>query len=297
MTDGDWLDFVVVDVFVADRRSFTGNPLAVVLGGDHLTTAQCQALAVEFQLSETVFPATPTAAGADYLARIFTITSELPFAGHPSVGVAAVLQRAGRLAAGRVTQQCGAGLVSLELPANPTDAIWLTGPVPTMGEPADPDPLLAAVGLGAEALGDLLPRTGGSGIPFAFLNVRPGGLDALQPDLSLLAQLSQRVTGVFVFALDLAGGDPLGVRARMFSAEIAGEDPATGSAALGLGGWLVASGVAPGDRQTAYVISQGVEMGRPSRLDCDVSATDGEVTRVRVGGRVATTSTGRIRIP
>jgi trans-2,3-dihydro-3-hydroxyanthranilate isomerase len=129
------------------------------------------------------------------------------------------------------------------------------------------------------------------------LNVRPGTLEAMQPDLSLLARLSQRATGVFVFTLDGAADNPIGVRARMLSAEIAGEDPATGSAALGLGGWLLASGVAPADGQTAYVVSQGVEMGRPSRLECDVSAKEGAVTRVRVGGRVATTSTGRIRIP
>lgn len=136
--DGECLDYVIVDVFVGGGRPFAGNPLAVVLGGDRLTSQQCQALAVEFHLSETVFAMTPTMAGADYRARIFTIAAELPFAGHPSVGVAWVLSRRGVLAPGTAIQQCGAGLVTLDLPADADDAdgpIRLTGPTPVMSEP------------------------------------------------------------------------------------------------------------------------------------------------------------------
>lgn len=296
--DGEWLDYVVVDVFVGnDGLPFAGNPLAVVLGGEGLTTEQCQTLAVEFHLSETVFPLPPTVQGADYLARIFTITSELPFAGHPSVGVAAVLRQTGHLPPGRVTQECGAGLVTLELGADPSDPIRLTGPLPTMGEPVDPAPLLAAVGADVQDLAGVPPRIGGSGVHFAFLNVRSEALGKLQPDLTALGQLPAPVTGVFVFALHPSGAGALAVRARMFAADIGGEDPATGSAALGLGGWLVASGIAGADGDTAYAITQGVEMGRPSQLNCDVAARRGKVTRVRVGGRVATTAMGRVRIP
>ena len=83
------LDYLIVDVFTPEAgQPFAGNPLAVVLGADALSTAQCQALAVEFNLSETVFPMAPTTPEAHYRARIFTPSSELPFAGHPSVGVA-----------------------------------------------------------------------------------------------------------------------------------------------------------------------------------------------------------------
>ena len=94
-----------------------------------------------------------------------------------------------------------------------------------------------------------------------------------------------------------AAGQPIAVRARMFAADIGGEDPATGSAALGFAGWLIASGLAAGDGETAYTISQGVEMGRPSVLACDVTASGGRIERVRVSGHVALVASGRIRLP
>ena len=89
----------------------------------------------------------------------------------------------------------------------------------------------------------------------------------------------------------------MAVRARMFAADIGGEDPATGSASLGFAGWLVASGLAAADGETAYAISQGVEMGRPSVLACDVTTSGGQIQRVRVSGHVGLVASGRIRIP
>ncbi|HEY9418018.1 MAG TPA: PhzF family phenazine biosynthesis isomerase, partial [Pseudonocardia sp.] len=109
------LRFDVVDVF-ADRP-FAGNPLAVVHGASGLRTTQLQALAREFNLSETVFPLPPTQPGADYRARIFTPASELPFAGHPSVGVAWVLGRDGIVGHGDAVQECGAGLLPVTVTA------------------------------------------------------------------------------------------------------------------------------------------------------------------------------------
>jgi trans-2,3-dihydro-3-hydroxyanthranilate isomerase len=293
------LDYLVVDVFVgADGAPFAGNPLAVVLGGDDLTTAQCQALASEFHLSETAFPMAPTGRQADYRLRIFTITSELPFAGHPSIGAAWVLGHLESLSAGTVTQECGAGLVSLEVPSD-GGAVTLTGPPPTMSEPVDPAPLLASVGLTDADLAGPAARTGGSGISFSFLNVRPDALARARPDLTAMSSLPAATTGVYLFAVhgQPHADAPLQIRARMFVPDIGGEDPATGSAALGLGGWLVASGLAAGEGPTAYSITQGVEMGRPSELLADVTAHRGEITRVRVSGRVAAVARGRIRVP
>jgi trans-2,3-dihydro-3-hydroxyanthranilate isomerase len=198
----DALEYVIVDVFTpAAGRSFAGNPLAVVLGADALTTEQCQALAVEFNLSETVFPLEPTTPDAHYRARIFTPSSELPFAGHPSVGVAWTLHQLGRLPAGEVTQECGAGLVALQIPDD-GGPVTLTGPAPTMSEPLDHSPLLAAVHLTAADLGDLPPRSGGSGIPFVYLNVRPEALAKVSPDLAALAALDPPVTGIHLSAFD-----------------------------------------------------------------------------------------------
>src|SRR3954464_10241962 len=103
------LDYEVVDVFAP--KAFAGNPLAVVFGADALSTEQCQALAFEFHLSETSFLCAPPDPGADYPVRIFTPFAGLPFAGHPSVGAAHTLVRTGRLAAGTLRQECGAGVL------------------------------------------------------------------------------------------------------------------------------------------------------------------------------------------
>jgi trans-2,3-dihydro-3-hydroxyanthranilate isomerase len=299
------LAYEVVDVFaLADGtgvRPYTGNPLAVVLGADELTTAQCQTLATEFNLSETVFPM--ASERADYRARIFTPGAELPFAGHPSIGAAWTLAALGTVAPGHRTQECAAGLVDVQI-AEHGGEVRLTGPLPGTMRPTDASALLRAVGLEADDLrlvsDSAGPRIGGSGIPFAFLPVRPGALRRCRPDPAALAALAASapdLTGVLAFEL-LPG---LHVNARMFAAGelTAGitEDPATGSAALGLGGWLAAAGVVRDDGTHAYAIDQGVDMGRPSLLRADVMLSAGAVTRVRVSGQVAPIASGRIRVP
>ncbi len=296
--DASGLEYLIVDVFTPQaEQPFAGNPLAVVLGADDLSSAQCQALAVEFNLSETVFPVAPTTPEAHYRARIFTPSSELPFAGHPSVGVAWTLHGLGQLPAGEVVQECGAGLIRLHIPEE-GGPVTLSGPIPTASAPVDPAPLLAALHLTEADLGPFPPRHGGSGIPFAYLNVQATALEKVQPDLAAMAALSPPVTGLHVSALTDSGpGVPIAVRARMFAADIGGEDPATGSASLGYAGWLVASGLAAGDGETAYTIKQGYEMGRPSVLACDVSASGGKIERVRVTGHTALVASGRIRRP
>ena len=107
------LSYEIVDVFT--DRPFTGNPLAVVFGAQTLDRTQMQLLAREFNLSETVFVLPPTQAGATYRARIFTTLTELPFAGHPSIGAAVTAVRRGMHPAGRLTQECAAGLLPLEV--------------------------------------------------------------------------------------------------------------------------------------------------------------------------------------
>src|SRR5919199_3567260 len=107
------LRYEVVEVFT--DRPFTGNPLAVVFGGEALAGEQMQAIAREFHLSETAFVLPPTTADATYRLRIFTPEAELPFAGHPSVGAAWTLARLGRLGRGTVRQSCGAGVVPLQV--------------------------------------------------------------------------------------------------------------------------------------------------------------------------------------
>ena len=284
MTHGPTLQYEVVDVFT--DVAFAGNPLAVVLDADGLSTGQLQALAREFHLSETAFP-TLAPPGADYGLRLFTPTVELPFAGHPSVGAAWVLHRLGRIPAGDVLQSCGAGLLPVRVSAA---GATLTGGVPTYGEPVDPIPLLAAVGLAPGDLAGPAIRWAGAGLEFAFVLVRPSALATARPDQAGMAALGG--VGVCVAVWDGATA-----RVRVFAggAGVA-EDPATGSAALGLGVHLAASGLLR-DGTSSYVVLQGVELGRPSTLRCTLHVSGGRPTRVTVSGDVVPVARGEVRVP
>ena len=292
---GDDLDYEVVDVFT--DTAYTGNPLAVVLGADELGTAALQGIAREFNLSETAFPMRPSAAerdaGADYRLRIFTPAVELPFAGHPSLGAAWVLARRGELARGPVVQACGAGLLALDVA---DDRVELTGGTPSVGPERDAAGLLAGVGLEAADLAGVV-RDASCGLGFTFLPVVPDALARLAVDLPSLQRLGLGAGGSFgglsVVAWD---GERARCRVLAFEAGVA-EDPATGSAALGLGAWLVASGLVPAEGETPYEVVQGVEMGRPSRLSCVVRAHAGTAVQVRVSGQLVAVASGRLRRP
>ena len=275
------LAYRIVDVFT--DRAFAGNPLAVVLDADDLDTAQLQALAREFNLSETAFPM--GSAEADYRVRIFTPGQELPFAGHPSIGTAWVLADLGRIPAGPVRQECGAGILPLEVDG---DGATLTGGTPSAGEPLDPAPLLAAAGLTSADLADVPPRNASAGLEWTILPVRDEAVARIRPDYAALRELPS--AGIAVVAWDGAAA-----HARVL-ADDGFEDPATGSAALALGAFLAASGLVP-DGTTAYRIGQGAEAGRPSTLAGTVTATGGRASRVTVRGGVSPVATGEIRVP
>jgi trans-2,3-dihydro-3-hydroxyanthranilate isomerase len=273
-----------VDVFT--DRPFTGNPLAVVYEGQALATAQMQAMAREFNLSETVFILPPTQPGATYRARIFTPDDELPFAGHPTVGAGVAVVRRGIAAPGKVVQECGVGLVSLEV----GDGVAaLTGSTPTVGPELDPGPLLAWASLtGADYAGPA-PREASCGLPWPFLSVRP---DALAR-----ARSSRPLDGgsVSVFAWD---PDTRTAHTRVFAPDRGvSEDPATGSAALAFGVWLVASGLVPGDGESTYTIRQGGELHRPSHIEGTVTAVDGAAVSVTITGHVVPVARGEITVP
>jgi trans-2,3-dihydro-3-hydroxyanthranilate isomerase len=282
----DRLAYRVVDVFT--DRAFAGNPLAVVLGAEELSTDAMQALAREFNLSETTFPLPPSSPDADYRLRIFTPSAELPFAGHPSVGSAWVLRSLGRIGDGRVVQECGAGLLPVELDG---DLVTLTGGEPSVGDPLDVEPFCAAVGLPTSAAVGTPVRWAGMGLEFAFLHVRDESVATTTPDLGRLGEIGGAGVSVFSYADGRA-------HARVFAVG-AGvpEDPATGSAALGLGTWLVASQLLTGDGASDYVVDQGIEMGRPSRLMCTVVAESGRAVRGTVSGHVVAVAQGRITPP
>lgn len=283
------LRYRVVDVFTATR--YAGNPLAVVLGADHLDAPARQRVAAEFNLSETSFLMAPTAPGADYQVAIHTPAVELPFAGHPSVGAAWVLHDEGLLAAGDRVQECGAGLLPVAVSA--TGAALTGGPALDEGQ-RDAGPLLAAVGLDVadlDAAGGA--HRAGCGIPFTYLAVRPDALARLTVDLPSLRAL-QVGTGLSVYAYDPGTRT---ARSRVFVPDVGiAEDPATGSAAVGLGVVLAATGRAT-EGTTDYLVTQGVEMGRPSHMRCTVTVADATVTRTTVAGDVVGVARGELTLP
>jgi trans-2,3-dihydro-3-hydroxyanthranilate isomerase len=242
-------------------------------------------MAREFNLSETTFPMASDR--ADYRVRIFTTGGELPFAGHPSIGTAWVLARLGRIPTGPVTQDCGAGILPLDVTA---EGATLTGGAATVSGPLDPEPLLTAVGLDAGSLSGLAPvRTAGTGLEWTYLPVTEDAVARAEPDwLALRRSVGSMGVAVFSWADGIA--HLRGITSEGF------EDPATGSAALGFGVYLATSGLVP-DGTTDYRISQGTEIGRPSTLYGSVTTTAGTVSKVTVRGTVIPIALGELTPP
>jgi trans-2,3-dihydro-3-hydroxyanthranilate isomerase len=292
-------EFITVDVF-ADRR-FGGNPLAVVLDGQELTTAQMQSIAAEFNLSETTFVLPPKDPVHTAEVRIFTPKAELPFAGHPNVGTAFVL--AARGASGdRLVFEEKAGLVPLDLLKDGGSVVGarLTAPQPlSRGREVGRDVIAAACSLAAE---DIETRNHppcvascGTAFIFAELNSRRA-LESAQPRPEIFSKHFpvEGATGIHLYCLDGAAG--IDIRARMF-APLHGvpEDPATGSANVALAGLLASLRPEP-ELSLGLRIAQGVEMGRPSLLDASAEKRGGRVVETRIGGRCVLVMSGTIEI-
>jgi trans-2,3-dihydro-3-hydroxyanthranilate isomerase len=290
------LTYDVVDVFT--DRPFAGNQLAVVHGADELSTEQCLAIAQEFNYSETTFPASP--AGAAYSTRIFTPGAEIPFAGHPTLGTAWVLRERGLLSADEVVQHCGAGEIGVrfleggvvELTATPRD---VAGPL----DDALVAALLEDIGLSiSDVAGPVW--VAGTGLSFVHLPVTEDAVARARPSFRPLEEYVDRLAAAGQTRDPIEGinvhhvsGD---IRSRVFVPGLdVAEDPATGSAAAGLGVALVAAVRLP--EGGAYTITQGVEMGRPSRLFCRVEAVAGNATRCQVAGQVQKVASGEIAVP
>jgi len=266
------LSYELWDVFTDE--ALRGNPLAVVLEAEGLRDAQMQAVAREFNLSETSF-LLPSAV-ADVRARFFTPTQELPMAGHPSVGTVYALNRLGRLGVREsVTLELGIGPVRmrLEREGDGLKRVWMNQGVPNLLEVyEDRGAVASALGLAEGDLGPDLPvQLGSAGVPFLYVPVV--SLGALGRANVTLDALSALMDGdhkaVFVFTRNTPGAD---VRARMLGAAVGVmEDPATGSAHGPLGAYLAAHGGLEFRGGAARFVShQGVEMGRKSELYVEV---------------------------
>jgi trans-2,3-dihydro-3-hydroxyanthranilate isomerase len=281
------LSFDIVDVFT--DRAYAGNPLAVVHGGQALRPDQMQVIAAEFGLSETVFPLPPTVP-ATYRLRIFTPARELPFAGHPSIGAAWVLARDGLIRGGEVVQECGAGLLPVEVDA---EGARVTGGPAAVGDDLDAGVLAAAVGLDPDDVdGAAAPGVAGAGVDYAFLVVRPDAVARAVCDARAVRAVSPDLTGLVVCAVDAAARD---VHLRMFApGSGVDEDPATGSAAVALGVFLADRGLVAPDGVHDFVVRQGAEIGRPSTLHAGVRTEGGAAVATWVRGAVRAVARGEL---
>lgn len=297
------LQFVTVDVFT--DRQFSGNPLAVVLNAEGLSTEQMQAVASEFNLSETTFVLPPRDPANTAHVRIFTPRYEMPFAGHPNVGTAYVLARAGEcygrsIRMDKVTFEEKAGLVAISLLREGSRVVGarLASPQPlSVGADIDVALIVSACGLSVDdiAFSNHHPCIASCGAAFVLAEVKSraalaaaaGHADVFQREVSKLP-----VTSIMIYAqVDEPGLD---IRARMFSPlHNIPEDPATGSANVALVG-LLAQLRPVSDLSLSKTIAQGVEMGRPSLLHAHAEKRGGVVTATFIGGHCVPVMSGSI---
>jgi trans-2,3-dihydro-3-hydroxyanthranilate isomerase len=302
------IDYVTVDVFTDSR--FGGNPLAVIPDARGIDEALLQKIAAEFNYSETTFVFPPDDPAHTARVRIFTPTDEVPFAGHPNVGTGFVLGRSdtvfGRPVGEHMVFEETAGLVHLDLLRDGGAVVGagFIAPQPVqIGDTIDANVLAACVSLAPEAVitSTHQPRIVSVGLPFVVAEL--SGLDALaaaKPNAAAFAQADAALWHVddhlsaFIYVRAAAAIGHL--RARMFAPlSNIPEDPATGSASAALAAYLLTLDPRR-DAVCAITIEQGVEMGRRSLIDIDVTKHDGEVTRVRIAGRCVPVMQGTIDI-
>ena len=301
-------DFVTLDVFT--DRMFGGNPLAVLPDARGLKTEQMQAIAREFNYSETTFVLPPEDENNTRKVRIFTPMAEIPFAGHPNVGTAVALARLdvlGEVIAGqRILFEEGAGVVSLILRGNggEIDAAEFIAPVINRFEDEVPvEEAAQALGLAPDKVVSKYhaPRVVSLGVRFLYVELKD--LEALSaseaaPGPVTRISASRGLDGVFPYVrFDEGAKNGVDVRARMY-APVHGvmEDPATGSANAGLAN-ILASLSEEQDATLQWNVAQGIEMRRPSRLHVTAERRHGEVVEVRVAGSAVLACRGQIDVP
>ncbi|WP_432994035.1 PhzF family phenazine biosynthesis protein [Dactylosporangium sp. CA-233914] len=285
--------YVIADVFTG--TALEGNPLAVVPDATGLSPERMQRIAREMNLSETTFVLPPTA-GGDVRVRIFTPVGELPFAGHPTFGTAAVLAATAHPAVrdGALRMETGMGMVPFHFPDEATTThprsipVRMLQPIPVWEPYARAGELLDALGVRDSTLPVEVYRNGPRhafvGLPSVV------ELSALRPDLRALAEHDDLAANCFA-----PTEDPLVWRARMFSpAYGVTEDAGTGSAAGPLALHLGRHGLVP--IGATITVRQGVEMGRPSTIRASASMCGGAVERVEVSGSAVVVADGRLYV-
>jgi len=294
--------YVHADVFT--DRPFAGNQLAVFTDGEGLGTDEMQTIAKEMNFAESTFVLPPEVSGTLRRVRIFTPDRELPLAGHPTIGTAAVLayrevlRKHGAVTQATLHLNVGPIPVSVEWGDGKRPLIWMTHPPASFTTQIDDRSLVAgALGLtAADVATDLPVQAVSTGAPFLVVPVRDvATLERCRPVEAALRQLAgeTQVHGLYVFARQST--DPR-FRARMFFPRPVGlgEDPATGAAAGPLGAYLARYGALPGSGTQRVVCEQGVEIGRPSRISIEVSERPDAGIQVRIGGQAVIVAEGEL---
>ena len=297
--------YLLLDVFT-DRR-FGGNPLAVFPDARGIDAKTMQAIAKEFNLSETTFVLPPAEKNADFHVRIFTPTAELPMAGHPTVGTAFALARertkAQQPPPTTLLLEEGVGIIPVtlawETPSAPN--ITMRQPLPTFGPRFEnPDILASVLSLEPEDMMSNVPiEVVSCGVPFLIVPVKT--LQAVQRiafQQSLWQQeLAHLTPEILVFTQQTQTPDA-SVHCRMFAPALGiAEDPATGSANGPLGAYLVRYGLVPTQSPTVSLLSeQGFEMGRPSLMYVTIEHVEQEISGVYVGGHCVFMGEGILEI-
>lgn len=298
------LRYYTLDVFT--DRAFGGNPLAVVFDGENLSGETMQAIASEFNLSETVFVLPPARPSATHRVRIFTPRTELPFAGHPTVGTAFLLASLGqcdlRGPRPELVLEEGVGDIHVSVRLSNGKVVGAQMSVPKMPVPGPEAPSAARLAemlslTAADLHTDIAPRAWSCGLPFLFVALRD--VDsvrraALRQEVWAKLLDGYTASNVFVFAFGAIAPDAQ-IHARMFAPAFGiPEDPATGAAVSALAG-CIGEGLADG--RHAWVVEQGIEMGRPSRIELECEKSGGRIVAVRVGGPSVRISEGVISVP
>ena len=296
--------YVTVDVFT--DRAFGGNPLAVVLDAKGLSTAQMQAIATEFNYSETTFVLPPADAANDAQVRIFTVRSEIPFAGHPNVGTAFVLATQASKPPARLKFEEKAGLVPVEILSEQGRVVG--------AELTAPQPLKRLAQLAAGQAAACLslspadvktdrhaPQIASVGLPFLIVELASReALRRAKPDAAAFARTfpCDGSDAIYFYTRDVPDNEkPCDLQARMFHPGASGlsEDPATGSATAAAAA-LLADLDATREGELTLRIGQGVDMGRPSLLLTRVRKAGGAVASVHVGGACVPMMEGTFRL-
>ena len=281
---GERLTFRQVDVFT--NVPFKGNPLAVVHDADRLTKGQMQEIARWTNLSETTFVCAPSDERADYRLRIFTPASELPFAGHPTVGSAHAVLRAGLRprTPGRLIQECGKGLITLRVEG---DRNFFELPEPNMRDPTVAEWAAAAEALDISSEEVVAAAVIDVGPVWLTLQLKDADLvRSLRPDQARVAVTTQGIVGLTVFGLESEGTETQ-LEVRSFAPnEGVAEDPVCGSGNGCVAALVRREGLL---NKNSYVARQGRCIGRDGRIE--VKFEDGAIW---VGGQAVTCVEGTL---